>query len=74
MEQDPIFALFHKYNKLVRRGLVQPLRHSCGFPYITAADDNDFLVLKCYTCDSVTVPGLGIIGNVKAVVTEHFVK
>lgn len=69
------FRLFHRYNKLVRRGLVQPLTcKACGFAYITSADEEDNLVLECYTCDSKTRPGLGTIERVMAVVSEHFVE
>ncbi len=70
---DPLFQLFHRYNKLVRRGLVQPLMcKTCAVPYVTAVDKNDELVLKCFSCSSVVTPGIGTIGNVRAVVMEHF--
>lgn len=72
---DPLFRLFHRYNKLVRRGLVQPLVCStCEFAYITGADKEDELVLKCFVCDKVVKPGITTIGNVRAVVTEHFME
>lgn len=70
---QPIFRLFHRYNKLVRRGLVKPLAcKTCSSLLTTALGDNDELVLKCFVCDSSTVPGLATISDVRAVVTEHF--
>lgn len=72
---DEIFRLFHRYNKLVRRGLAKPLTCTvCDTRLITALDDEDELVLKCFTCASSTRPGLARLGNVRAVVTEHFVE
>ena len=71
---DPTFRLFHRYNKLVRRNLVQPLKcGACDNELVTGLGDNDELVLKCFSCDSSTVPGLGTLGKVEAVVKEHFV-
>lgn len=70
---DPLFRLFHRYNKLVRRGLVQPLKcYTCGNPFVTAANEKDELVLRCLVCETTTAPGITTIGNVRAVVTEHF--
>jgi len=73
MEQDPIFALFHKYNKLVRRDLAPPLRcTTCNNPLVTGMGENDELVLNCLTCNSIIKPGIGIFDNVRAIVMEHF--
>lgn len=72
MTQDPIFNLFHRYNKLVRRQLVKPLAHDCGTPFITGLDDTDGLVLVCVACDVNIEPGANTIANVRAVVKEHF--
>jgi ribosomal protein L44E len=75
MSEEELFKLFHKYNKLVRRQLIQPLKcSSCGFPYITALGGNDELVLECTVCETQTTPGLATIGNVRAVVKEHFLE
>lgn len=74
MEPDPVFRLFHRYNKLVRRDLVQPLTCGvCDTPLITGVGKEDELVLKCYSCGSSLVPGLATLGRVEAVVKEHFV-
>lgn len=73
METDPTFELFHKYNKLVRRQLARPLIcQKCEGFLVTQQDKNGDLVLKCYACNSVISPGLGMIGNIRAVVKEHF--
>jgi hypothetical protein len=70
---DALFRLFHRYNKLVRRGLVRPLVcKSCATPYITAVDGDDELILRCLACPSDVTPGIDTIGKVRAVVTEHF--
>lgn len=70
---DPIFKLYHRYNKLVRRGLASPLLcKSCETPVITGLGENDALVLKCLMCKSVVMPGIGSIQDVRAVVTEFF--
>lgn len=69
-----MFAMFHRYNKLVRRGLVQPLNcKTCATPYITAVGPDEELVLRCYVCPSDVKPGLDTLSKVRAVVTEHFV-
>jgi len=70
---DPLFKMFHRYNKLVRRGLVQPLKcRTCATPFVTGINGDDELVLRCLACDTTTVPGITTIGNVRAVVKEHF--
>lgn len=76
---ENLFALFHAYSKLVRRGLVRPLLCPCGGTYITGLKpntmiDEDELVLNCYDCNSMTVPGEATIDNVRAVVAEHYVE
>lgn len=72
-EQDPIFQLFHRYNKLVRRGLVKPLTcPSCDGQYSYGYGEDDILVLNCYRCGSSKSPGVDTLGNVRAVVMEHF--
>jgi hypothetical protein len=72
MMDDNLFPMFHKYNKLVRRGLVQPLTCDCGTPYVTSSDENADLILRCYSCNTRVTPGINTIGNVRAVVKEHF--
>lgn len=73
IEQDEVFNLFHRYNKLVRRGMTKPLQcKHCGEGLYTSLGEDDVLVLICYGCDSETLPGIGQIDGVRAVVKEHF--
>ena len=70
---NPLFTLFHRYNKLVRRGLVKSLNcKTCDTPLVTSVDAEGELILKCFSCASKTRPGVATIGNVRAVVKEHF--
>lgn len=74
MEKDPLFVMFHRYNKLVRRQMVKPLECPvCSFGLITGLGENDELVLQCFQCDTTRTPGLATIDRVNAVVKEHFV-
>lgn len=66
------FQVFHRYNRLVRRGLAKPLTHACGQVYVTGFGVDDEPVLKCLYCDSVTVPGQRLYDDIRAVVKEHF--
>lgn len=67
------FQIFHNYNRLVRRGLAKPLEHSCGGQYVLAMGEKDLPVLKCYSCNTTTLPGTKMYGDIKAVVEEWFV-
>lgn len=66
------FQTFHKYNRLVRRGLVKPLSHSCGTEYALQLGRDDEPVLKCYLCGTTTLPGSKMYSDIRAVVKEHF--
>lgn len=68
---DPDFQLFHAYRRLVRRGLVRPLTHDCGNEYLTGLGHDDHLVLRCYHCNVVVVPGHDLVAQVRSVVNEH---
>lgn len=66
------FQTFHKYNRLVRRGLVKPLTCPvCETEYVLRVSEHDDPVLQCFPCDSLTQPGLNLWNNVQAVVKEH---
>lgn len=62
---------FHKYNKLVRRGLTKPLTHRCGEEYTLRATEDGDPVLQCLNCQSLIQPGLNIYDQIRAVVKEH---
>jgi hypothetical protein len=59
------FQVFHDYRKLVRRGLAPPLTCFCRTEYVVRIDDSDEPVLHCYTCDTITRPGIKIIDQMK---------
>ena len=65
---------FHKYNRLVRRGLAKPLRcPHCTNEFILGADPEGKPQLSCYYCNTLTLPGKNMYDNIRAVVSEHFV-
>jgi len=70
MEQE--FQVFHDYNRLVRRGLTKPLTHGCGTEFVLALGEEDRPVLKCFSCGTLTLPGLTMYSDIKSVVKEHF--
>jgi hypothetical protein len=66
-------SYFHRYNRLVRRGVVKPLAHgACGNEYVLRATDDAEPVLQCVWCNTLTQPGLAEYNRIKAVVKEHF--
>lgn len=72
------FQTFHNYNRLVRRGLVKPLTHSCGTEFVLIIRDdhspnpNPQPALKCFACGTLTLPGTKMYSDILAVVQEHF--
>jgi hypothetical protein len=65
---------FHRYNRLVRRGLTRPLLcPHCEQEYTLRATEDAEPVLQCFNCDSWVQPGLGLYDKIKAVVKEHYV-
>lgn len=68
------FQVFHRYNRLVRRGIAAPLVcQYCGEPLSLELGENDGPVLRCYLCNVLTFPGKNLYDRVKAIVSEHFV-
>ena len=72
------FPIFHAYKVLVADSKVKPLScPDCGSEYTVIARWTDDRVieeipgLRCYTCNSTVIPGLEVLGNVRAVVREH---
>ena len=63
---------FHKYNRLARRGLAEPLRCSCGVDYTLRATEDGDPLLQCFVCDSITQPGLKLYERIKAVNSEFY--
>ncbi len=54
------FSVFHKYNRLVRRGMAKPIQCSCGAEPVVSIGVNEEPVLKCYSCGSRITPGLAL--------------
>ncbi len=67
------FQTFHRYRQLVRRGMAEPLRcRVCENEVVTRLGELDSVVLWCYTCDSITLPGINTCEKVRAIVAEFF--
>jgi hypothetical protein len=67
------FQVFHRYNKLVRRDLADPLLCTvCDSEYIVALGAFDEPVLKCLTCRSTIYPGLTTYDDLRAAVSQYF--
>ena len=52
------FQTFHKYNRLVRRGMASPITCTCGSELVVGMDKDEEPMLKCYQCGSRITPGL----------------
>lgn len=67
------FQIFHRYNRLVRRGQAKPLTcPHCESVYTLRTTEDAEPVLQCLTCDSLVQPGLALYQNIKAVVKEFY--
>jgi hypothetical protein len=67
------FQLFHKYNKLVRRNLVEPLTcNHCDTEYVIQIGAFDEPVLRCLPCATIVYPGIRAYEEMKAVVNHYF--
>lgn len=67
--------LFHKYNRLVRRGLAPPLLCTyCHTQLITRLGKLDSVRLWCYTCQTYTIPGEQTCDDIRAIVGEHYIE
>lgn len=64
---------FHKYNRLVRRGLTDALVcPQCSTEYVLRATEDGEPVLECFVCPSRVQPGLKIYDRIKAVNKEFY--
>ena len=68
------FKLFHLYNRLVRRGMTDPLKCDlCENELVTRLQkDGDEPLLQCLPCGIMIHPGLRILDKVQAVVSEFY--
>lgn len=65
---------FHKYRRLVKRGIVKPLScPDCNEEYTLRTTEDAEPVLQCCFCNTLVQPGLRLYNEVDAVVKEHFV-
>lgn len=66
------FRVIHAYNRLVRRGIVDPLtcKH-CGEEVAIRLSSDDQPLFQCFTCNSITAPGLLRYEEIKKIVEEH---
>lgn len=67
------YQTFHKYNRLVRRGLTKPLTcQHCETELSVMMGTVDRPMLKCFGCGVEVYPGLKMYETIRAVVKEHF--
>ena len=63
--------VFHKYNRLAKRGIVSPLScNVCDNEYVLRASEDADPLLQCFYCDRIIQPGLGMYDRIKAVLSE----
>ena len=63
------WPVYHAYNRLAKRGIVDPLScHMCYKEVTLIRDENDNPAFKCWNCDKVIKPGLNTYESVKWVV------
>lgn len=68
------FQVFHKYNRLVRRGLAEPLLcPNDDNRLVVAIGEDDEPMLHCYFCDTNIKPGLRLYERIRAIVSEYYV-
>lgn len=68
------YQTFHKYNRLVRRGLTKPLCcPHCDNEFTLRLGKEDKPELQCFNCNTLTLPGKNLYDRVRSVVREHFV-
>ena len=65
------YSVFHRYNTLARDGKAKTLICKyCQDPLVLSIGDDDEPVLKCFSCNITTVPGLVFYENIKSQVEE----
>ena len=64
---------FHRYNRLVRRELVDPLECTiCGFDLVLRATHDADPLLQCPVCNVITSPGQNTYRRILAVNKEFY--
>jgi hypothetical protein len=64
--------VFHNYNKLVRRNLVEPIECECGNELTIRADAEGEPYFECFYCNSKTIPGERFYLEIRGVVNGVF--
>lgn len=69
------YQVFHKYMYLVKDGHAKELtcRHD-GYPLTLVLGPDDGPALRCFMCQTLTLPGLDMYAQIRAVVTEWFME
>lgn len=68
------WELFHRYRRLVEDGKAKSLDcPTCESEVVVRLGKDDEPALWCYACNSYLQPGLNLIQQIRAVVTEHYV-
>lgn len=67
------WELVHKYNRLVRREIAEPIRcPDCQSEYVSRLGPEDEPVLHCILCDRRLIIGQRVYDKMRAVVTQYF--
>jgi hypothetical protein len=62
------WPVYHAYNRLARRGIVEPLKcHICGHE-VAMKQRGGEPVFLCWNCEQIIVPGLNTYESIKWVV------
>lgn len=63
--------IFHEYNRIVRRGGLIALRHSCGNAYALRADKDGEPLLQCYWCNVRVTPGGKMVREITGQIEQY---
>lgn len=65
------FQIFHRYNALARRGIVEPLKCHLCLNEVILAIHNENPAFKCLNCDKLIIPGMNTYQAIKNEVEKH---
>lgn len=75
MSYEMSFQVFHKYNRLVRRGQAAPLACGrCNQELVLRLGPEDQPALDCMFCNSRILPGMAMYDGILAQVQEFFIQ
>lgn len=65
------FRIFHRYMELAKEGHCKPLLcRYCVTEQVLVIGPKDEPALKCYTCNVLTMPGINMYADIRAIVKE----